>query len=94
MRIIFVWNAVCEERPAIENFELCHRHFVAQITEATPIRVQTTPWISNHIHCYIYDVITHPYTNFNGDMTELAVSDYIPFFYLWFHQCHFNIIPL
>ena len=39
-------------------------------------------WISNYIHIWIWDVITHPCPNFNGSLTAIEVrvwmSNYIP----------------
>ena len=31
-------------------------------------------WINNHTHCFIWDVITHPYHNFNGGLTTAPVD--------------------
>ena len=31
---------------------------------------ETKAWISNHIHCFLWNVITHPSLNFNGNLAK------------------------
>ena len=45
-------------------------------------------WTSNHTHGFIWDVIIHPFLNFNGSLTKPLefsrawMNIYIPLFYM------------
>ena len=49
-------------------------------------RFEIRVWMNSYIHCFLWDIITHPYPNFNGCSTKQYCL-----FHPWLPLCHCGV---